>query len=260
MNYLLYSLIWLSILALSYRIRPVRTYLILLFLGIIILVSGAKAFTYEKVIFILFINTLPLVTQSFRRASNEEKEDVRFKFDNVKRAYEELMHKDSHQIQADIEMEKSIQQVLSLYKMSKDMSERVELEELMKIFSSYLKKHLRFKLCRLVLLKDEKDIDSVYQIELGRDIVKADSDELDKELRAIAKDNQKTISVSLQEKSPYLKRLSMIKDFDTLISMPLFIQDKLRAVLYIENIPKKHSENFTILATQFALHFQRAIL
>ncbi len=58
----------------------------------------------------------------------------------------------------------------------------------------------------------------------------------------------------------FFRRLSVIKSFETLISIPLFAEEKMSAVLYIENIPRAYFENFIILAGQFAIQLQKVIL
>jgi diguanylate cyclase (GGDEF)-like protein len=170
------------------------------------------------------------------------------------------MHKDKYEIESNIEREKKLQQVFSLYEISKDMSSCLFFEDIFNIFSVTLKKSFRFKLSRLVLLKENAEIDTVYQIELGARVNKVIPDEFDRELVRIGVETRHMISVSPQEGSPFLRRLSVIKNFETLISMPLFAEERIIGALYIENIPRLYFENFIILANQFAIQLQKVIL
>ena len=132
---------------------------------------------------------------------------MRSRFEEAKNAYEELMHKDKYEIESNIEREKKLQQVFSLYEISKDMSSCLFFEDIFNIFSVTLKKSFRFKLYRLVLLKENAEIDTVYQIELGARVNKVIPDEFDRELVRIGVETRHMISVSPQEGSPFLRRL-----------------------------------------------------
>ena len=57
-----------------------------------------------------------------------------------------------------------------------------------------------------------------------------------------------------------MRRLSVIKDFETLIAIPLISEEKIAGILYIENISRVYFENFLILAGQFAIELQKVIL
>jgi diguanylate cyclase (GGDEF)-like protein len=185
---------------------------------------------------------------------------MRTRFEEVKTSYEDLLRKDRQEIESNLEKEKRLQQVLSLYEISKDMSSCLAFEDIFNIFSSTLKKSFRFNFCRIVILKESKEVDSVYQIKAGERISKVDLDDFDKELVDMARGIRKIISVSPQENEEFSRRLFLVKSFDTLISIPLFVEDKLRGVLYIENIPRMHFDNFIILSAQFSIQFQKVIL
>ena len=249
-----------SILFLSYRIDLIRVYIFSIPISAFILARDLKIFPYEAVIFILFINIVPLITDRFKKDFDNHKSNMRAKFEKAKNDYEGLTREDQQQIESNLEREKKLQHILSLYEISKDMSTSLTFEDIFNIFSSTLKKLFRFKVSRLVVLKETKAIDVVYQIELGHRINKVASDDFDRELAKMAFESKKTLSISSQTESEFLRRLSIIKSFETLISIPLFAEDKISAVLYIENISRVHFENFIILASQFAIQLQKVIL
>jgi diguanylate cyclase (GGDEF)-like protein len=114
---------------------------------------------------------------------------------------------------------------------------------------------------KFVLLKEpDNGIDSVYEIELGRAYAKAAPDNFDKELVEVILQEKKEILISSMEDSNFSRRFFMIKDFDTLIAVPLISGEKIAGILYIENISKTYFENFLILASQFAIQLQKVIL
>ena len=141
------------------------------------------------------------------------------------------------------------------------MSECLAFEDIFDIFSSVLKKSFRFRLARLVLLKEPNNqIDSVYEIELGRAYAKVAPDNFDRELIDVILQDRKEIQISSMEDSRFSRRLFIIKDFNTLVAIPLVSEEKISGILYIENIPKVYFENFLILAGQFAIQLQKVIL
>lgn len=244
----------------SYRINLSRALIFSVSISLFILVQRVGSSPYETWVYLLFINTLPIAAERFKKDFDRHKGGMRARFEEVKGSYEGLMQKDRREIESNLEKEKRLQQVLSLYEISKDMSTSLAFEDIFNIFSSTLKKSFRFRSSRLVLLRGSRDIESVYQIELGQRIGKAALDDLDRELVNIAVETRKIISISPQEHPEFLRRLSVIKTFETLVAIPLFVEEKIAGVLYIENIPRRHFENFIILAAQFAIQFQKVIL
>ena len=260
MKFLMYSLISILVLCLSYRINLSRALVFSVSIGVFILIKEVRAFPYEAAVIALFINAVPFIAEAFRKDLERHKEGMRSRFEDVKNSYEDLMSKDRREIESNLEREKKIQQVLSLYEISKDMSSCLALEDIFSIFYSTVKKSFRFRLARFVILKASSEIDAVYQIELGSKVSKVAPDDFDRELAKIEIDTRKTILISLQESHDFSRRLSIIKDFETLISIPLFSEDKVVSVLYIENLPRSYFENFIILVGQFAIQFQKVIL
>lgn len=260
MKFLVYFTISAAVLFLSYRISLSKALACSALAGVFILIRGLKAFPYESMIFALAINALPFIANRFRKDFDQHKELMRARFEEVKARYEDLMRRDNGEMESNLEREKKLQQVLSLYEISKDMSSCLLLEDILNIFSSTVRKSFRFRSTRLVLLKDSKDIESVYQIELGQKIGKVNPDSFDNELAVIMTEEKKVVSLFSQVESRLLKRLAVIKDFETLVAIPLFVEERIAGILYIENIPRPYFENFIILGSQFAIQFQKVIL
>ena len=215
-------------------------------------------FPNETMVFLLFINTVPIIAHMFKKNFDKHKSLLRSRFEGVKSSYEELLRKDKRETESNIGREKRLQQVLSLYEISKDMSSCLILEDIFNIFSSTLKKSFRFSMSRFVLLKGSK-VDAVYQIRLGQNINKILPDDFDRELVEISLEAKKIISIP-QEDSQFARRLSVVKNFKTLIAIPLFSEESLAGILYIVDMPQLQFENFIILVNQFAIQFQKVIL
>jgi len=203
---------------------------------------------------------VPVVADRFKKDFDRHKDIMRLKFQEVKDTYEGLMREDRHEIESNLEREKRLHQVLSLYEISKDMSTYLTFEDIFNIFAVTLKRSFRFRISRLLLLKDLKNINAVYQIAVGQRASKVAPDDFDRELVNIAFETKKTISISQHQSSQFMRRLTIKKDFQTLISIPLISEERVAGILYVENIPMMHFENFIILASQFAIQFQKVIL
>jgi len=261
MNIFIYFILYIALLLLSYKIKLSWSLACSASISLFIFIFEIKNLSYEIALFILFFNAIPFITEKFRKNFNAYKFRIRGEIESVRASYDNLIEADKKQTESNLEIERKMQQVSSLYEISKEMSTCLTFEDIFSIFSSVLKKSFRFRLARLVLLKEYRgDIDSVYEIELGRSYAKVVPDNFDKELLDIIFDMKKNLIVTPHESSPFLKRLSIIKDFEALITIPLISEGKIAGILYIENISKMYFENFLILAGQFAIELQKVIL
>ncbi|MDP2910842.1 MAG: diguanylate cyclase [Candidatus Omnitrophota bacterium] len=261
MNPFIYTIFYLALLILSYKVKLSWSLWCSLGISVFIILFEIRRVSYETFLLILFFNAIPFITEKFRRNFNAYKFQMRTEFESVRKSYNELIEIDKKQLESNLEIERKMQQVSSLYEVSKDMSACLTFEDIFNIFSSVLKKSFRFRLVKLVFLKGSKDaIDSIYKIELGRSYAKVAPDNFDKELIEVVFETNKEILIARQEDSPFLRRLSVVKDFETLIAIPLISEEKISGILYIENISRVYFENFLILAGQFAIELQKVIL
>ncbi len=260
MKTLIYFVASIIVLFLSYRVNLKKAIIFSVLVSTFILINQIEVFSRGTVISLLFINAIPFITEIFKKDFDKHKAVMRTRFEERKKVYEELQSEDKQQIEANLERERRLHQVLSLYEISKDMSSCLAFEDILNIFSATLKKSFRFNLCRFIQLKDPNDTGSVYHIKLGHGIEKVDASHFDKEVTKIVLEKKKMISFSRQENPDSLRSLQVIKDFESLIAIPLFVEEKITGFLYIENIPRDYFENFTILASQFAIQYQKVAL
>jgi len=226
-----------------------------------VLIAQFKRVSYETILLIIFFSVIPFISEKFKKNFSAYKSRMRNELESARIVHDNLMGIDKKQLESNLEIERKIQQVSSLYEISKEMSECLAFEDIFDIFSSVLKKSFRFRLARLVLLKEPNDqIDSVYEIELGRIYAKVAPDNFDRELVDVILQEPKEIQISFMEDLHFSRRLSIIKDFNTLIAIPLISEEKISGILYIENISRVYFENFLILAGQFAIQLQKVIL
>jgi len=262
MNPLVYFIFYLAVLILSYRVKLAWSLCASGFISLVIFIVNIKHISYEAVIFILFFSVIPFIAERFKASFSAYKFRMRQELESTRALYDNLLAADKKQLESNLEAERKMQQVSSLYEISKDMSSCLSFEDIFNIFSSALKRSFRFRLSRLVLLKPPNDIiDAVYEIELGRSYAKAAPDNFDREIVSIILEERKDLLLSRQEEnSQFLRRLSIVKNFDTLIAIPLVSEGRIAGVLYIENISRIYFENFLILSAQFAIQLQKVIL
>ena len=211
MNPFIYFIFYAGLLLLSYRVKLSWSLACSISISLLILIFEIKHFSYEAVLFILFFNAIPFITEKFRKNFNAYKFRMRTELESVRASYDSLMDTDKKQVESNLEIERKRQQVSSLYEISKDMSACLTFEDIFNIFSSVLKRSFRFRLARLLLLKESgSEIDSVYEIELGRSYAKVAPDNFDKELVDIILQDKKEILIASQENSLFLRRLTVI--------------------------------------------------
>jgi len=261
MNPFVYFIFYAILLTLSYKVELRWSLVCSILISACVIIAQFKHISYETILFVIFFSVIPFIAEKFKRNFNAYKFKMRNELESVRMSYDNLMGADKKQLESNLEIERKTQQVSSLYEISKEMSECLAFEDIFDIFSSVLKKSFRFRLARLVLLKEPNNqVDSVYEIELGRAYAKVAPDNFDRELIDVILQERKEILISSMEDPHFSRRLFIIKDFDTLIAMPLISEEKISGILYIENISRVYFENFLILAGQFAIQLHKVIL
>lgn len=260
MKYLMYSGVYISILALSYRARLSWSMIAALGTGIMVVASELKLSLYEGIIVALILNTIPLVTYRFKREFQEFKLSMRRNLETVKASHDSILAQDTEQVELNLGMERKLNQVLSLYDVSKEMSGCLALEDILDVYASELKKSFRFKAARLALLRESGEIESIYQIATGKAVTKVAPDHFDHELVSVVRENPGQLVITQDNISPLGRRMELIKHFETLVAVPLLEERELTAVLSIENLSKIYIDHFMILAHQCAIQLKKVLL
>lgn len=262
MTPLIYFIFYLVVLSVSYRLGLAVSYGISILFSLFIIFTGHKEPVYAKSMFVILLNALPLVSELFKKEFYNCKNKLREEMDEVKTNYNNLSAQEKAQLEANIEKERRMEHTLSLYEISKEMSGCITFEDIFGIFASMLKKSFRFKLIKLILIKKEPDntIENVYKIKIGDIPSREAPDDFDKEVVNIFLENKNNVIIYSGQEPVSLKRLSIIRDFETLLALPLMAEGEIRGVLFIENLPKIYFDNFLILAGQFSIQLQKVIL
>lgn len=166
--------------------------------------------------------------------------------------------------------------IVSLYEITRDMSASLKFNDIFKVFSSFLKDNFNFRKCDLLILNrsdaGKKHLERVYSVwhpASGPSQTAGD----EKELSGAVINYDKLIwSFHVNPRQVYIEGdpsgKSVIFDImgisdplvKTLAGVPLFNEDRLAAILVIENLPKDEFEKFTILSVQFSLEIKKILL
>ncbi|MFH1478626.1 MAG: GGDEF domain-containing protein [Candidatus Omnitrophota bacterium] len=260
MDFFIYSILSIAVLFVSYSTLLKRALALSISMSIIILLKESGGISFQDFLGILFINIMPFLAFYFKKIMEGEKLIVKDRFNNIKKRYEDLEVKDRDLLRSNLDKERKLQKLLSLYEVSKDMSSSLSFDDIFDIFSYTLKKLFRFKTSRLILLKEGHDIASIHEIDVGQDITKPVETDFDREIRDIMLEDKSARSIALSDNNALSRRLSVARDFEPLTSIPLFVEQSLGGIFYIEGLPDVYYENFLILMSQFAIQFQKVML
>ncbi|MFH1782289.1 MAG: GGDEF domain-containing protein [Candidatus Omnitrophota bacterium] len=255
-----YYILIVFVLFLSYRLSLTKAIAVSIGASIFLIIKDIKALDPDLFMVILFVNTMPFIAKSFETYINKERDILKSDFDKMKNRYEGSEQNDQSIMRSNIDKDKRLQRLLSLYEVSKDMSTCLYFEEVFRIFQSAMKRFFRFRSSRFIFFDDTYNIHAIYEINIGKDTVKSNLDNFDREIMDTMAKDKKIISLSGSVDTHLFRRLSIIKDYETLYSFPLFVEKNLRGIFYIENLPDIYYENFTILMSQFAIQFQKVML
>jgi diguanylate cyclase (GGDEF)-like protein len=153
------------------------------------------------------------------------------------------------------------QEIENLYEITKRMSEYLKFEDIFRILCSELKNTFEFDDCRLINIdrvKGEVQITEVYDIPIESRIKDAKS--YDYKIIDIIYD--KKISISLHDARKEAERYDLILPLkiESLLAIPIYIDERIRSVVVVENINVNNFEKFSIVIGQFGLEMRKVRL
>ncbi len=261
MEFKFFSYFLILILIMGYRFGLRKSLLISGALSIFIILYYRSVPIYSKLIILFVFDTIPFITFGFRKKSSEYKEKVKGMLEEVRISYDRLSLKDKSQLQLNLDIERKVEKIAQLYEVSKELSTGLSFEEIFKVLCKDLKKSFRFQ--RAALLIEKEDIDELgeaYILEREKDAEQTKPDEFEIEVFNIVKAIKGPLLLSGKKEDSYFAKLSNLKNFETLAAVPLSIEGKILAILYMEGLTRDYFDNFLILASQFAIHLERIFL
>jgi diguanylate cyclase (GGDEF)-like protein len=153
--------------------------------------------------------------------------------------------------------------IISLYEITKQMSESLKFEDIFNVLGVFLKDNFTFRRCELVILKWDHPaarLDRAYSIWLeppaGERRNKTDHEALIKMLS----DDRKVTHLTRDADPAAFTDLALEDEINEFAAIPLLSENKMVAILTVENMPKTDLGKLVILSAQFALEIKKVLL
>lgn len=212
---------------------------------------GAASFIYtqEGLVNILFaiviFNVIPIVCQRFSLNLRKRQDALQAKKNELKSAHEEMLKVHSVLKQSNNQLTDAVSQIVELYKITRDLSKVLGFKEICTIFCQKLVEYFKFTKCRLVLRdEDKKDLEvkKVFEVEYN--------------LPSAQEVGSRAADLEMLKQSLHAKKTIYVID-RSLALIPLVVENKFLGTLAVEELAHQALENFSILANQFSLEFNR---
>jgi diguanylate cyclase (GGDEF)-like protein len=237
-----YIALILSILsAIAIFILGVESYLAL-FLGVsfivafIIVSENKKRFTKSKI--------------NFNNEIKKEKEAISHCKDDNKESEEQIS-----------KVSQQVQEIENLYEITKRMSAYLVFEDIFRILCSELKNNFEFDDCRLIHInrtKGEVVLEEVYDIPIESRI--KDPKSYDNKIIEIIYEKRLPLFLRKAQKDADKYELILPLKIESLLAIPIYIDDRIKSVVIVENMRIESFEKFSIVIGQFGLEMRKVRL
>lgn len=248
--YTLINIILLMLAPLSYFYPPlfslISFFLAWLFLFPIFLLLY-KAGLLNAVLPIVIFNSLQASFLWYRELIMAEGNSWNLKLKEKDREIEKLSLKAEDLLYRQSKVSEKEAAIVSLYEITKKMSEHLKFEDIFADFGSFLKENFAFSKCELVLVdwvNSSPSAGRVYGVShKAVEVVSADKDK---------SDYNKLIEAFSGNVRP--------READGIFAVPLLSEKKMVAILAVQGMPKAQIERFLILSMQFAQEIKKVLL
>ena len=158
-------------------------------------------------------------------------------------------------------VDRQTEEIENLYEITKRMSAYLKWDEIFKILCSELKNNFEFDDCRLVdirFIKKRVEIEATYDIVTETKL--KEPLPYDKDVIKAVYDQQETLSITPEKRDEFASKFKIPATINTLLAIPLFIDNKIANVVIVENLKSEDFEKFTIVIGQFALEMRKVKL
>lgn len=217
---------------------------------------------------IAIFNLMQLGFVGCRTMSEAEREtwDARLREEDSRKALERSELADLN-MQED-EIRASEANIVSLYEITKKMSESLKFNEIFAVFSSFLQENFVFKKCDLLIMAQngpEPRLENFYSVRHGSSSnvpapVQADAAVYSGLIRSFL-EKSKVICISRDSEPEAFGPLGITDEsVGTFVGIPIFSEKRVVAILIVENLPREDIDRFFIVAMQFALEIKKVLL
>ncbi|MDD3089797.1 MAG: GGDEF domain-containing protein [Candidatus Omnitrophica bacterium] len=188
-------------------------------------------------------------------------------FSNYYRSRRQCMEKEYNEVVAGLEaidrrgrmVETELNRITRLYEVTKQLSPVLKLDELMDALFEFLEENFIFETAHLLTFAKEKFVKGVSKSvnEKGR-AVAAHSIDYESVVDHVREREYKSFFMGMDEDGEIMD--SMNVGTDTFMVFPLFVADRISAILAIEGAPRASYGRFKLLMPQIALEFRKVEL
>lgn len=155
--------------------------------------------------------------------------------------------------------------IVNLFEITKKMSESLKFIDIFNVFSTFLKSNFSFRKCDLLVLN--WDSSGLPRLDRSYSVWQEDSQTASKQIANYGKliqnflHNPQKIHASMDSDKDMFEKMG-VEDpgVATFTAIPLFNEQKLAAMLTVENLPTEELEKFLILSMQFTLEIKKVLL
>ena len=159
------------------------------------------------------------------------------------------------------EVSKQSQEIENLYEITKRMSTYLVFEDIFRILCSELKNTFEFDDCRLIhinRIKGEVRLEEVYDIPIESRIKDAKS--YDNKIIETIYEKRVPLSLAHAQKSAEEYELILPLKIESLLAIPIYIDERIRSIVIVENMNPDSFEKFSIVIGQFGLEMRKVRL
>jgi len=205
----------------------------------------------------------------------KDKQSGLHRLEELKESFRVLKEEDNKILLDNNQLNRKIFEIANLYEMTKEMSAVLAVLDIFEVLAKFSKKAFIFKNCSLILIGGKRKphlIDKIYNVQGNAEAIpqrlfiprpKADSVEVNEDFLNLARwmDKERkpirigSFSSILDESKSYIP-----KGLETFLAVPIIVEDRLIAVLSVENLARTSFDNFLILSRQFILEMRKVYL
>ncbi len=187
------------------------------------------------------------------------------KLGEAQRPYKKLKDEERKVIAINTRLDQDVTEIADLYQVTREMGESLGFSEIFAILGGVLRKTFDFERSKLLLIDESKrpvGIEKVLQIQKERAslVNELPVQNFDRRLIKVLGEERGPIIISPIESLPQGVNLVLPSAVKSLIAAPLIIEDRIIAVLTMEDFKGEVYDKFLILAGQLALEIRKVRL
>ena len=239
---------------------------------VIIFKTGA----YDTLLPVSIFSVMQFGILKFKKSVTKYRKDLAVNLDISENIVSDLNEKLAELKARDEVLRKKELEIASLYEITRDMSASLKFNDIFNVFSLFLKDNFNFRKCDLLILNrsgaGEKHLERAYSVWHPSSRITPETEDRSGLSDATVNYDKLIWAFHVNPKQAYIEydpaHKSVIFDVmgvsnpsvKSLAGVPLFSEDKLAAILVIENLPKNEFEKFSILSAQFSLEIKKVLL